>query len=250
MGVGETRRYWLQHGHDALIARDLGWEVLTVDKLELLRQRMLAEFPHSVEIRDFSPDAWIDCLPELNLVESPRPSGDDVVFEGAQGMLIDERCGSHPHTTWSDVTARNALELCAAFDWKIEQVVGCTRAYMTRHGYGPLPNEEMHSLKDEGNPDNEWQKQIRFAPLDLPLLRHAVANVGCELSGLSVSCLDQFREFNVVCLSRGELWGTSVNSTKVRCDHPEEALAYLRELAPVKITANGPTWEHRAEAAA
>lgn len=133
------------------------------------------------------------------------------------------------------------------FDWKVEQVIGCTRAYMTRHGYGPLPNEEPHTLKDEGNPDNEWQKQIRFAPLDMPLLRHAVANVGCELSGLSVSCLDQFMEFNMVCLSRGDLWGTAASSTKVRCDHPEEALVYLRELAPVKITANGPTWEHRTE---
>ena len=71
--------------------------------------------------------------------------------------------------------------------------LGVIRAYMTRHGAGPLPSwapELDAALTDPGNPTNAWQGTIRRGWLDLMLLRYAVEAVGGPLDGLAVNCLD------------------------------------------------------------
>jgi adenylosuccinate synthase len=66
-----------------------------------------------------------------------------VIFEGAQGVLLDEGRGFHPHTTWSSCTAepaRRMLEM-ARYDG-VFAGLGVLRTYLTRHGEGPLPTED------------------------------------------------------------------------------------------------------------
>lgn len=66
-----------------------------------------------------------------------------VVFEGSQGVLLDERYGWFPHVTYGDMTPANAMRIVGCTpddaDGKLA-VIGCTRTYTTRHGYGPFPS--------------------------------------------------------------------------------------------------------------
>ena len=101
------------------------------------------------------------------------------VFEGAQGVLLDEHYGFYPYTTWSTTTARNAkLMLEEAEIFEPSTTIGVLRSHMTRHGAGPFVAEyaEMGArLDDINNPHNPWQENIRFGALDFPALRYALA---------------------------------------------------------------------------
>lgn len=123
-------------------------------------------------------------------------SGDEVgrraergtlVFEGAQGVLLDEWRGFHPHTTWSTVTPDNARALLGG---RRAQVLGVTRTYQTRHGAGPLPTEDSRVRFPEAhNGVGRYQGAWREGHLDAVLLRYAVAACG-GIDGLAVTHLD------------------------------------------------------------
>lgn len=96
---------------------------------------------------------------------------EDVLFEGAQGLLLDEyNLAFAPHLTTSRTGADNPLKfLKAHMPQEIPELVYVTRAYVTRHGAGMLPYEEHRSIKalavcDATNVPNEWQGSLRFAP--------------------------------------------------------------------------------------
>jgi len=114
-----------------------------------------------------------------------------LVFEGAQGVLLDEWRGFHPHTTWSTTTPANAQRLLAEAGLSRGYVLGLTRAYTTRHGAGPLPTEDP-ALQGVGEPFNgtgTYQGRWRAGHLDLVALRYAVEAIG-GVDGLAVSHLD------------------------------------------------------------
>ena len=88
-----------------------------------------------------------------------------VVFEGAQGVLLDEWRGFHPYTTWSTTTFQNAQTLLREQAYAGEVVkVGLLRAYSTRHGAGPFVTEDhdlKHAYIDAFNVQNDWQQGLR-----------------------------------------------------------------------------------------
>ena len=115
-----------------------------------------------------------------------------MIFEGSQGVLIDQDYGFHPYTTWSRVTAANAESLIRSSEM-VEEVVkiGVIRAYMVRHGPGPFPTEvdDLSFGKDHNN-EGPWQGHVRYGYLDFPLLRYAI-NANHGVDALAVTCLDQ-----------------------------------------------------------
>jgi adenylosuccinate synthase len=114
-----------------------------------------------------------------------------VVFEGAQGLLLDEAVGFHPFCTWSDCTARNARELLAeAAPDAALHVWGVTRAHAYRHGAGPLPSEtgEVRPGLDH-NAENAWQGSVRYGWFDAVLARYALALAG-PLDTLCITHVD------------------------------------------------------------
>ena len=121
-----------------------------------------------------------------------------VVFEGAQGVLLDERYGFHPHVTRSTTTPRNALDLLAAagVDAGDRDLVACwgvTRTYATRHGAGPLVTEDEALAPLLPEPDNgtgRWQGRFRLGYLDLVTLRYAREAAG-RVDALAVTHLDR-----------------------------------------------------------
>jgi adenylosuccinate synthase len=67
--------------------------------------------------------------------------GRAVIFEGAQGLLLDQDRGWFPHVTRSNTGLKNVIALARDAGIEALDVVYATRAYMTRHGAGPLPHE-------------------------------------------------------------------------------------------------------------
>jgi adenylosuccinate synthase len=123
-----------------------------------------------------------------------------VVFEGAQGVLLDADAGFHPYTTWSCCTAANAFELIKEMmpDSHISKI-GVIRSYAMRHGPGPLPTETdtLSSVISEHNKYNEWQGIVRYGWFDAVLARYALAVAG-GVDTLAVTHMDM--------LSRLKTW--------------------------------------------
>ena len=207
-GIGETRNYWLKQGGDAIFAADLHDRDTLRGKLELLRQRILLEVQEFLD-RIPAEESWRLTLlmepaaraaKDLWEVATPLsfqatiPAYTTAIFEGAQGVLLDEWRGFHPHTTWSTVTLEPALSMVEESQAEELCVLGVTRVYATRHGAGPLPTKSPEldaQLTDPGNPTNDWQGTIRRGWLDLVLLRYAAEVAGANLHGLVVNGLDE-----------------------------------------------------------
>lgn len=134
----------------------------------------------------------------------PLHSG-TVVFEGAQGVLLDEAWGFHPHTTWSTTTGANARQVLrdTCKDYEVT-TLGVVRAFATRHGAGPLPTQigGGHGgswLAGEHNMTNDWQEKFRVGWPDAVATRYAALADGA-LDGLVVTCSDRL-EMSLVPLA-------------------------------------------------
>ena len=137
-----------------------------------------------------------------------------VVFEGAQGVLLDERHGFHPFTTWSNCTFDNALSLLDEAGYRGEvRRVGVLRSFLVRHGPGPFPTEDagVPVPAEAHNRLNAWQGPVRAGWPDWLLLRYALdACRGAD--ALAVTHLD--------ALQGARLW--------------KAAVGYLAESGPVR----------------
>ncbi len=144
--------------------------------------------------------------------------GRQILFEGAQGLLLDQERGFFPYVTRSHTGLRNVLTL--AGEWGLErlEVTYATRAYLTRHGAGPLPGELSErpypEVIDPTNVPNDYQGTLRFAWLDLDLLRRAItadlndARQCPEISihpRLAMTCLDQLGDGPAIYCQGGRL---------------------------------------------
>jgi adenylosuccinate synthase len=116
-----------------------------------------------------------------------------LLFEGAQGVLLDEWHGFHPYTTWSTTTFANAEELLAdAGAPGTGRRLGVVRAYTTRHGPGPLVTEDPELaalLPEPHNGTGPWQGPFRTGHFDA--VAHAYAAEVCGgVDALAVTHLD------------------------------------------------------------
>jgi adenylosuccinate synthase len=273
LGIGEARRYWLDHGMDSVFASDLHDPETMRKKLSILRQRLALEiqkggFKVTAEndFRRIDPGFVADGLHDHShrLRVDDMPLCETTIYEAAQGVLLDETFGFHPHTTWSTVTASNAMEMLP-YSGADVTVLGVTRAYMSRHGDGPLPTYSSkltrHAL-DKGNPPNQWQGSMRLGWLDISLLSYAVKNCGAKLDGIVVNHLDQLPEESFFAprykllplpdkgdatLARQEELGQFLESAVPHLQRADsdDILAAIDDLAPIYATSNGETHEHR-----
>jgi adenylosuccinate synthase len=121
----------------------------------------------------------------------------DVLFEGAQGLLLDAEHKWFPHVTRSRTGLTNVETLAREAGIDALDVTYATRAYATRHGAGPFPRETPGvSHEDRTNVPNPWQGTLRFGDLDLDLLAATIHDdlTRCSLPiahGLAITCLDQ-----------------------------------------------------------
>ncbi|WP_017579720.1 adenylosuccinate synthetase [Nocardiopsis valliformis] len=200
MGVGETTAYALAHPEDAPTVGDCASPNLLRRKLVRLADHLesvLAAASSAAESdggREHGPRPDPDeCLAayrafaeRVRLVDErylPRLlARTPVVFEGAQGVLLDEWHGFHPYTTWSTTTTVNPLALLAeAGHADGARRIGVTRTFATRHGAGPMVTENVlltERLADRHNRTHLWQGGFRVGHLDLVALRYALEATG------------------------------------------------------------------------
>jgi adenylosuccinate synthase len=214
VGVGETVRHALEHPQQVLRYADLLHASVALDKLQAIRQTLLEEFEplyspeRADELRVLQSESiaaeWLgtaralarQCPPaSLDAIHSRLTKAGSVLFEGAQGVLLDEWRGFHPHTTWSTISTAAVEQALTRFSIRTPvEHFGVLRSYLTRHGTGPLPTADAALdalLPEPHNTAQGWQGRFRRGHPDALLLRYALESVG-NLTGLLVSHLDVF----------------------------------------------------------
>ncbi|MDG4827757.1 adenylosuccinate synthetase [Solwaraspora sp. WMMD1047] len=196
MGVGETMAYALAHA-DAPRVGDVWSPVRLRRLLTAVRDRLTDQlgdldappvddvlaactaFGAAVEVVD-------GAATRRRLLAAGR-----CVFEGAQGVLLDEWFGWHPYTTWSTTTFDNAATLLAEAGRDALRL-GVVRSYTTRHGPGPHVTEDpalAAELPEPHNGTGPWQGAFRVGHFDAPAHAYAVRVAG-GVDGLAVTHLD------------------------------------------------------------
>lgn len=260
--------------------------------LEFKREELapLREFADRAQARILEYPGWIDAFVERasriareatlvdadradrTIRESRRP-----VFEGAQGVLLDEDFGFHPHTTWSRTTHANADALLdtAGFDGPRERI-GVLRTHMTRHGAGPFVSERPDmaaGVSETHNSGGGPQGEFRVGLLDLVALRYAIEVCG-RVDSLAISHLDRLPRLpRAVCheyldadgpltrlprieptdLARRTALTARLQAMRPRSkEFPAELERFLREVEdslglPVRFASAGPTYATKQE---
>lgn len=115
---------------------------------------------------------------------------DELIFEGAQGLLLDPEYGTMPYCTRSSCGLKNPSLLLGNRPYEVYYV---TRPYTTRHGAGPLPFECKipDFVVDKTNKGNEFQGSLRYAPLNLRMITKTmnIDNIKYGKNKQSVTCV-------------------------------------------------------------
>jgi adenylosuccinate synthase len=226
-GVGQAYRRFRDNPTAAIRAKDLKGSNLR-ELLRGNRELVQAELQYIIEydyleadratlaeeVRMLYDDRFLDYLVErftlageqANIVSSSYLGEVILAREGAavveasHGVLTDNRVGFAPHTSAIRTLPCFTHEMLrsSGFDGQIVNL-GVTRAYAVRHGAGPLPTANpalAESLLPGSNKDeNRWQGKVRVGPLDVTLLRYALAACGGveTFDGIAVTWFDQVR---------------------------------------------------------
>ena len=171
---------------------------------------------------------------------------DTVIFEGAQGLGLDQDLGHFPHVTRSYTGLFGAIHTMGYFDVKEIQPVYVPSAYVTRHGAGPLEHEgEIDSLAhfDATNVPNTWQGSLRFAPLDLSVLRHMITKDW--MRSVDASCITILPpQIAISCLDQQDtIFSYDVNGHHMCHADPMKFVQYVEDQIGfrVKLASFGPT---------
>jgi len=158
------------------------------------------------------------------LLNQAIAAGQSVVFEGAQGTMLDIDHGTYPFVTSSSATSGGAVTGTGVAPTAITSVIGVTKAYCTRVGGGPFPSEALDErgdlLRARGNEYGAVTgRPRRCGWLDLPLLRYAgMINGTSWLVVTKLDVLDELAEIQV-CV------GYKVNG-KATAEIPAHASGY------------------------
>ena len=131
----------------------------------------------------------------------PWINKDNFVLEGSQGLLLDQNIGFFPHVSRGNTGTKNILSIFGDYEFRNLDLYLVTRAYQTRHGNGPMTNEDLpHNIKldpDETNITNAHQGPFRRSLLDIDLLRYALykdEGINKVLrKTLVITCLDHIK---------------------------------------------------------
>jgi adenylosuccinate synthase len=213
--------------------------------IEALRPRLL---PHIT-----------DPIPDLN--EALR-RGENVLFEGAQGVMLDIDHGTYPFVTSSNTTIGGAMTGSGVFV-EFAHRVAVIKAYSTRVGNGPFPTElsgELDArLRDKGQEYGATTgRPRRCGWLDLPALRRA--SISCGFNAIALMKLDVLQGIHPIRAAIAHKDGVpeyrsfdgfheDISGATSLDDLPPAARTYLRFIedeleAPIMMVSTGPGREH------
>jgi adenylosuccinate synthase len=229
-------------------------------------------------------DAALALAPQLKpmvadvaaLIQEARRRGDSLLFEGAQGALLDIDHGTYPYVTSSNCLAGAAAPGCGIGPQLLDYVLGIVKAYTTRVGTGPFPTELTDdigaSLAKRGNEfGSVTGRPRRCGWLDLPALKRSLQLNGVD--GLCITKLDVLDGIGPIRICTGYTadgmrldllpsgaeavaeckpiyeevpgWDQSTFGVKRFDDLPPNARAYLRRIeeltgVPIAMVSTGP----------
>jgi len=161
------------------------------------KKRLLAELDELAKfLKLFVADVAVEVM---NLISSGRR----VLFEGAQGMLLDVDLGTYPYVTSSHTTIGGIFTGLGIPPSYVGEVIGITKAYMTRVGHGPFVSEINGELADElresgGEYGSVTGRPRRVGWLDMVALKRAIRANGIQkLVVTKLDVLDKFQELYV-----------------------------------------------------
>lgn len=240
-------------GADLVVASEL------IEGLLSIRERIIP----------FLGDVWA-------LLDESRLGGKRILFEGAQGVMLDIDHGTYPFVTSSHTVAGQASAGSGFGFTHIGYVLGITKAYTTRVGSGPFPSEDSGSDGERlGERGREFGtvtgRKRRCGWFDAVLVRQAGLISG--ISGIALTKLDVLDGFERVRICTGyrlegallerfpassveqarlepvyeemEGWSSSTRGARSWGDLPRQAAAYIRRLEeltglPVAVISTGP----------
>jgi adenylosuccinate synthase len=177
-----------------------------------------------------------------SLLSEAMKSGKNLLFEGAQGTMLDIDHGTYPFVTSSSACAGGACTGTGVPPTKIDTVIGISKAYITRVGGGPFPTEALDERGDEiRNRGHEFGsvtgRPRRCGWFDAPLLRYSAMLNGFET--MVVTKLDVLDELEEIPVCVGYKIGGSTTS---------EMPATVRELAKAEpVYKTLPGWKSSTE---
>lgn len=251
--------------HNALLrgldAEPVDGDQLTTDLLNIRDQ-----------VLQYASPAW-------RVLDAARRRGDSILFEGAQGIMLDVDHGTYPFVTSSNTVAAQAATGAGVGPVAVNYVLGITKAYTTRVGAGPFPGEQDNKtgrlLGERGHEfgTNTGRKR-RCGWFDAALVAQTVKQGG--ISGIALTKLDvldaldeikictgyhidgdryDYLPASPVLQARAEPvyetlpgWRTSTQGARRWADLPAEAIKYVRRVeeligAPVTLLSTSPERE-------
>jgi adenylosuccinate synthase len=252
--------------HHEPLRRGMG---LDPPKAEAIREELLA----------IAPQVLPYMAPTFELLDRERRAGKRILFEGAQGALLDVDHGTYPYVTSSNTVAANAATGSGLGPGAIGYVLGIVKAYTTRVGGGPFPTELKdatgHLIGQRGNEfGTNTGRPRRCGWFDAVLTRQAVKTSGVDGVALTkLDILDGFSEIKVATHYRlnGETldylpasqtaqarvepvyetiegWESPTGRARSWADLPAQAIKYVRRIeeligAPVALLSTSPQRE-------
>ena len=208
--------------HNALL-RGLGEP--EVDRLELLAAlRGIAQ-----RILPYAGPVW-------RLLDEARSQSKRILFEGAQGTMLDVDHGTYPFVTSSNTVAGQAAAGSGVGPNAIGFVLGITKAYTTRVGTGPFPTELSDAIGDTlGERGREFEvvtgRKRRCGWFDAVAVRQAIKTGG--ISGIALTKLDVLDGFDEVKICTAYRRGSEIY------DYVPAGMTAQAEIEPVYETAEG-----------
>ncbi|MBJ7416254.1 MAG: adenylosuccinate synthase [Niveispirillum sp.] len=248
--------------HNALL-RGLGAEELAKDEvLAQLREVAPKLLPYSAVV-------W-------KRLDEARRQGKRILFEGAQGAMLDVDHGTYPFVTSSNTVAGNAAAGSGMGPGTVGYVLGITKAYTTRVGSGPFPTELHDEIGDKiGQRGHEFGtvtgRKRRCGWFDAVMVRQAIKTGG--ITGIALTKLDVLDGFDELKVCTGyklngeviqhlpagqtaqaqvepiyevfEGWSESTQGARSWAQLPAAAIKYVRRIeelieAPVTLLSTSP----------
>ena len=184
-------------------------ENLLVHHNTLRRGLSLPEFDGAelkAKLLDVAPHITPYMAPVWRLLDEARRAGQRILFEGAQGVLLDVDHGTYPYVTSSNTIAGQAAIGSGMGPSALNHVLGITKAYTTRVGEGPFPTEQDNDVGQKlGERGHEFGtvtgRKRRCGWFDAVLVRQMVKTAG--INGIALTKLDVLDGFDEIKICTG-----------------------------------------------
>ena len=217
--------------------------------------------------------------PVWKRLDAANKNGEKILFEGAQGVMLDVDHGTYPFVTSSNTVAAQAATGSGVGPRSVGYVLGITKAYTTRVGAGPFPTEQLNEAGETlGRVGHEFGtttgRKRRCGWFDAALVRQTVKVSGID--GIALTKLDVLDGFSDIQICTGyeldgeridhipasqvdqaaitpvyetiEGWNRSTRGARSWADLPAAAVKYVRRVeelieAPVAMVSTSPERE-------